>query len=410
MSSSTNKKILIFAGTNEGRRLCEYLTDQGIAVTACVATEYGSLCLSAMTGLDIREGRLSAMEIEELIKHYDIILDATHPYAKLISENLKSACEVNEKPYIRVIRPQTEYSNVITCDSIEAACEYLNQTEGKVLITTGSKELKPYTTVADYKERLYLRVLPSIDALEECNRKGFKASNIICMQGPFSEELNLAMLKQVKASYLVTKESGKAGGFEEKLSAAEKCGVKVIVIGRPVKEEGFSLQETMGLLKQELSIREEINPSFPMFLKLEKKKITVIGAGKIAARRIKSLLKFSADITVIAPDVSEELSELADRITIRLKEFEESDIFNSFIVIAATDNRNVNQKVYEAAQRYQILVNVADQKEQSDFYFPALFMDEDIIGGIISKNGENHSLVKQRAELIREFLNRNERK
>lgn len=404
MSNGFGKKILIFAGTNEGRKLCEFLAERKQNVTACVATEYGSLCLSGIPGLQVREGRLSGDEIGELVKAYDYVLDATHPYARLISENLARACDSCKKACIRVVRPQTEYENVIACGNMEAACEYLRQTEGNVLITTGSKELQPFTGIAGYAERLYVRVLPHPESLEECIRHGFRASNIICMQGPFTEELNFAMLRQVKASYMVTKEAGKAGGFEEKLKAAGKCGVKVLVIGRPVKEEGLSLQEAIAFLKRELLLSEEKDSFFPMFMRLEKKKIIVIGAGKIAARRIKTLLQFSADITVVAPEICEDLLNLGNQLTIRRKEFEESDIEDAFLTVAATDAAEVNRRVYEAARSRGILFNTADNKELCDFYFPAVFSDEEVIGGIISRNGENHRAAKQKAEKIRAVL------
>ena len=124
-------------------------------------------------------------------------------------------------------------------------------------MTTGSKELLPYTDVVNYQSRLYVRVLPSQQSLEECLRHGFKPSNIICMQGPFSEGLNIAMLKQTDARYLVTKETGRSGGFDEKLSAAAKCNVKVIVIGRPSQEEGLSVKEACNYLKKVLGVVEE---------------------------------------------------------------------------------------------------------------------------------------------------------
>lgn len=62
---------------------------------------------------------------------------------------------------------------------------------------------------------------------------GFSGKNLICMQGPFTEDLNVAMLRQAQASWMVTKESGKAGGFLEKLRAAKKAGAKLVVIKRP---------------------------------------------------------------------------------------------------------------------------------------------------------------------------------
>lgn len=268
MNPNQTKKIIVFAGTNEGRILCEFLANDrnrqvdsllmkyNRSVTACVATEYGSLCLDTIPDLIIKEGRLSKQEIEDTIADYDYIVDATHPYAQIISRNLKEASMILKKSYIRIVRPTSEYDNVIECETITEACEYLNQVVGNVLLTTGSKELLPYTKITNYADRLFARILPSLQSLEECIKHGFRPSNIICMQGPFCEEMNIAMLKQTNARYLVTKETGKSGGFDEKLSAAAKCMVEVIVIGRPKKEEGLSLEQTCQFFKEELGILE----------------------------------------------------------------------------------------------------------------------------------------------------------
>ena len=94
-------------------------------------------------------------------------------------------------------------------------------TEGNVLLTTGSKELKVFTEIPSYRDRLYARVLSLPSVVETCSEYGFEGKHLIAMQGPFSREMNEAMLRQYQCSYLVTKDSGKAGGFEEKIQAAE---------------------------------------------------------------------------------------------------------------------------------------------------------------------------------------------
>lgn len=404
MREETLKRIIIFAGTNEGRSLCEFFAEHGFPVTACVATEYGSLCLSEIPKLEIKEGRLTAQEIKAVIADYDYIIDATHPYAKIISDNIVQATGELKKTYLRIIRPESKHEQVHEFETMEQACEYLNRVEGNVLVTTGSKELLPYTKIKDYAKRLFVRVLPSLQSMEECIRHGFPNSNIICMQGPFSEELNMAMLHQVKAKYLITKETGTSGGLNEKISAAVKCNAEVLLIGRPVKEEGLSLEEAYDYFTKELRFTASKNICYPIFLKLRNRRIVIIGAGQIAARRIQTLLEFEADITVLAPTICEEISSLSDRINILQKEYEENDIQDAFLVVAVTNSRQINQKIYEDAKKHNIMVNIADNKEQSDFYFPAVFQDEHILGGIISRNGENHGLVKEKAKIIRNFL------
>ena len=93
-------------------------------------------------------------------------------------------------------------------------------------------------------------------AMEESVRLGFEGKHLIAMQGPFSEEMNLALLHQTRARYFVTKESGKAGGFEEKLKAAKKAGAVLIVIGRP-QERGRSVQEVCHFIESNFGKKEQ---------------------------------------------------------------------------------------------------------------------------------------------------------
>lgn len=400
------KKVIVFAGTNEGRKICEFLAKNNVLVTACVATDYGSLVLSSMDNLEVREGRLSLVEITDIISGYDYVIDATHPYAKVVSDNIRDAVKQKNKDYLRIIRPSIDYNGVIEFSTIKDACQYLNNTSGNILVTTGSKELLPYTLINNYANRVYLRMLPTLEAINASNQLGFKAPNLICMQGPFSEELNLSILKQINAKYLITKEAGKSGGFVEKLSAAKKLGVKVILIGRPSVESGLSLEDAYKFFKKEFSLEDAKLTHFPLFISLKGRKVIIVGGGNIALRRVKSLLNFGALITVVAPEVKRELMDLTPKISISKREYQKKDLKDAFMVIATTDNRKVNQKVYEDSQDYQILVNIADKKELNNFYFPAIFSNNEIIGGLVSVGGGNHKLVKEKAFLIREFLNK----
>lgn len=242
--------ILVFAGTTEGRMLCEYLCRQKIFVTACVATQYGETVINKNDFLNVCVGRMDQQQMIEKIRqdNYNIVIDATHPYAAEVTDNIQAACKACSIDYIRLLRQRSDAQNVIYVDSVEQAVAFLNTNSKKALITTGSKELRAFTKVNDYRSRLSVRVLPSVEAIELCNTLGFSGQHLIAMQGPFSEMLNYATLKQIDAQYLVTKESGDFGGFIEKISAAKKAQAEVIVIKRPKKEQGFSLEEVKVLL------------------------------------------------------------------------------------------------------------------------------------------------------------------
>ena len=102
-------------------------------------------------------------------------------------------------------------------------------------------EIKKY--MPDYKERLFARVLSLPQVLDTCRTLGIEGRHLIGMQGPFSMEMNVAMLRQFHCVYLVTKDSGDAGGFQEKIDAALTCGAVPVIIGRPSREEGRSLSQ-----------------------------------------------------------------------------------------------------------------------------------------------------------------------
>lgn len=234
-------KILLFAGTTEGRNLAEFLEKNQIPTEVCVATQYGETLLEEGKYLHVHAGRLDETEMEQQIqkKQITLVIDATHPYAVIVSQNIRRACSRTGTEYIRLARKETDASwkqemeDVTEVASVAEAAAFLAKKEGRIFAATGSKELSAYQVIPDYQNRVVARVLSTPEAVSECAMLGFSGKNLICMQGPFTEDLNVAMLKQAQASWMVTKESGKAGGFLEKLRAAKKAGAKLVVIKRP---------------------------------------------------------------------------------------------------------------------------------------------------------------------------------
>ena len=234
-------KILLFAGTTEGRNLAEFLEKNQIPTEVCVATQYGETLLEEGKYLHVHAGRLDETEMEQQIQKQQItlVIDATHPYAVIVSQNIRRACSRTGTEYIRLARKETDASwkqemeDVTEVASVAEAAAFLAKKEGRIFVATGSKELSAYQVIPDYQDRVVARVLSTPEAVSECAMLGFSGKNLICMQGPFTEDLNVAMLRQAQASWMVTKESGKAGGFLEKLRAAKKAGAKLVVIKRP---------------------------------------------------------------------------------------------------------------------------------------------------------------------------------
>ena len=256
-------KVLVFAGTTEGYEICRFLADHKIETKGFVATEYGSKSLTENEFLTVQTGRLDAADMEEVFlqEKPEMVLDATHPYAAEVTVNIRTACENTQTAYYRVLREAGEHEDrAVYVDSVQAAADYLDQTQGSVLLTTGSKELAKFAELPDYKNRVYARVLPLPGVIASCAELGFDAAHTIGMQGPFSMDMNVAMLQSFHAEWMVTKESGRNGGFEEKIEAAKKAGVRVVLIGRPKEEEGLSEDEVKRYLveKFDLSVKRDV--------------------------------------------------------------------------------------------------------------------------------------------------------
>ncbi len=246
------KKPLIFSGTTEGRQLSEKLTASGIAHIVCVATEYGELVMEPSILADVRKGRMTALEMYDLMKsEADKVFDATHPYAADVSHNILTACLAADKEYIRILRDADSElfpkdAEIHMFENAESCAAALSETQGNILLTTGSKELSIYSADEGIRSRLYARVLPSHDSISLCEAAGLSGRHIIAMQGPFSMETDLALIRQFDVKALVTKSSGTAGGAPEKVRAAARAGIPVYMIGRPSEETGLSVNEVLA--------------------------------------------------------------------------------------------------------------------------------------------------------------------
>ena len=249
------KRILIFSGTTEGRQLADILDASGICTDVCVATEYGHEVMTEGQYRNIYTGRLTEEEMKEFMQKgdYAATVDATHPYAVVVSSNIRQAATQAGLPYYRLRRTLQlvgDDSDVMYVKSQQECVRALEQTTGNILLTTGSKELHCYCENEMLKERLFVRVLPGAESIDICHRNGVSGRQIIAMQGPFSEEMNLALFHQYQIRYMVTKASGVSGGFLEKIGAAKKASVSVFVIQNPEMETGEQKENLEEVLKK----------------------------------------------------------------------------------------------------------------------------------------------------------------
>lgn len=142
-------------------------------------------------------------------------------------------------------------------------------------------------------------------------------------------------------------------------------------------------------------------PYFPLFISLEAKKVRFFGGGKIALRRVKTLLDFGAVIEIVSPKVSEELIVICENITKR--EYQNGDCLGANLVVAATDNPLVNEAIAKECKHLNIPVSVASDKDLCTFFFPAIIKNEDIVIGLTS-SGKDHKKLKVTTDKIRRLF------
>lgn len=258
-------KVLIYSGTTEGRMLAQQLAQAGIECDVHVATEYGQIVMPQLDRVNVHVGRLDANEMYEAARNgYAAVVDATHPFATEVSANIRKSLETLDVPYIRLARKmnivtdtaqENEGGNTGSRNSgnghvryfadYESCAAALESTDGNILLTTGSKELGIFCNDGKLCERLYVRVLPGQDNIALCEAAGIRGKQIIAMQGPFSTEMNTALINQFSIKYIVTKASGEHSGFAEKLEATRNCGIEAFVIGMQAEDKGLSYDEVL---------------------------------------------------------------------------------------------------------------------------------------------------------------------
>lgn len=149
----------------------------------------------------------------------------------------------------------------------------------------------------------------------------------------------------------------------------------------------------------------EQKPYFPMFVDISEKKVVVIGAGTIAKRRIRTLVEFTNHLTVIAPEVNRELLNLQaeGKLTILKKKYQREDIYDADLVIAATNDHQINEDIYSVCKCMGITVNVCSDKRKCDFYFPGIIKKDNLVVGVTA-SGSSHKAAREASEKIRSLL------
>ena len=240
--------IALILGTTEGKRIVSLLNEFTDDLLISTATSYGGELLKDFRYKLLNTKPLDIEEMRQLFSENKAthLVDASHPYAVVVTQNAKKVCETLNIEYIRYERPSvigkySSYQKLIEVDSYEKLGQKVKEIpelegESAVLLNTcGSKEIVKMLSIG-LNNRIIHRVLPSIEVMEKCLSLGVKVEDIIAIKGPVGYELNLGFIKEYDAKAIIMKDSGTQGGTEEKLAAAIDRNIYIFVIGRNVTE------------------------------------------------------------------------------------------------------------------------------------------------------------------------------
>ncbi|MGZ8221451.1 MAG: precorrin-3B C(17)-methyltransferase [Methylobacter sp.] len=262
--------LWVFSGTSDGNALANELAHQGYPVVVSAATEYGGeVAARHCSGVSVWAGHQGVEARKQALSQNQAraIVDATHPYAKLISEQLMGLSKSLNIPYLRYERPSSvgcaEHSEAHLSDSdalpssahptcsLEQAAEQAIKLGRRIFLTTGSKDLATFLQAPGAAEHeWFIRVTPEPEFIQRAIDLGVPRSHICAMQGPFSEAFNTALWRDLKIDCVVTKDSGDAGGYQAKVAAAQALNIPLLVIKRPKLEYPFAASTFDAVLQQ----------------------------------------------------------------------------------------------------------------------------------------------------------------
>jgi precorrin-3B C17-methyltransferase len=243
----------VFSGTGDGNALARALVDRQGPIIVSTASEYGGeIAREDCPGVTVWAGRqgVEARRRALLGSQARAIVDATHPFAQQISEQLIGLSKELGIPYLRYERPSafdaaggalgTQGALNITgalgswCDSVADAAQRAIVTGQRIFLATGSKDLATFLDAPNAGQReWFVRITPEPALVRRAIDLGIPRDHILAMQGPFSEAFNTALWRDQRIDCVVTKDSGEAGGFSAKARAAATLKIPLLVIRRP---------------------------------------------------------------------------------------------------------------------------------------------------------------------------------
>lgn len=235
-------------GTSEGKKFLSLLNEYTDEIVVSTATAYGGELLNEYKVKHMNTNPLNKEGLDKLIKDFNInvLVDASHPYAEIVSKNAMESCRESNIEYIRYERlgvlSKENNENIIKVKSYEGLEAVINAIQGNILNTTGSKNIGRILNL-NIKNRVIHRILPSCKILKEIFELGVSVEDIVAIKGPIGYELNKGFIYQYNIKAIITKDSGTQGGVLEKFKAAIDTNIKLIVIEKPKIDYGKIFNE-----------------------------------------------------------------------------------------------------------------------------------------------------------------------
>lgn len=230
------RNIWLIGGTTESVEIAELLSESNFTCLVSVTTNSATQLYSHISGLKLIVGKIKAEEINTFLaeNNIELVIDATHPYAVIISQNAIATCKRKNITYIRYERPLLPINShlVKEFDSIEALLKSSFLENKKVLLTLGYKSLSLFQNYHQQAD-LFARVLPYSQSVEMATLAGFKSDRIIAIRPPLSIEFEKALWRLWEIEVVVTKASGKSGGEDIKKKVAKELNITLVTISRP---------------------------------------------------------------------------------------------------------------------------------------------------------------------------------
>ncbi len=258
-----NQALWMFSGTSDGNALANDLAQLGYPVVVSAATEYGGeVAAQHCSGVAVWAGHQGVEAQRQALSQHQaqVIVDATHPYANLISEQLMGLAKNLAIPYLRYERPsslgcaeqnEAHHQSALPGYTLEQTATQAIFLGSRIFLTTGSKDLGRFLSAPGAKDReWFVRLTPEPEFIQRAIDLGIPRSHICAMQGPFSEAFNTALWRDLKIDCVISKDSGEAGGFQAKVAATQALNIPLLVIKRPELAYPFITSSNDEVIKQ----------------------------------------------------------------------------------------------------------------------------------------------------------------